>query len=290
VIDSLSRRREPIDDRWMRWWVAACVLAGCFAPHPGAGSPCPDGTCPTGLVCSPATLTCEVTGMPRPDAATDGVPSDDAPPPPPADMPPPPPAPQLVQQEIATTMTGDTLAVTLPQAPVPGNVVVMVGGGVSAGIDVISGGAATWTVATASTIQSNAEIWFAVADGTRTVTIHIPGSVDQSIFMNVSEWSGVAAVGTLDIARHRSGSLGGPASTPVLTTSARDLIVLGVSTFLPSTFGSPGAEWTEVTEAETADIVLHAWYVVEPPGTYSPTVPITSEFWDAAIAGLKASP
>jgi len=166
----------------------------------------------------------------------------------------------------------------------------MTGGGVSAGIDVITGGAATWTVATASTIQSNAEIWFAIADGTRTVTIHIPGSATQSIFMNVSEWSGVAAVSPLDNARHRSGSAGGPASTPALTTTARDLIVLGVSTFLPTTFGTPGAEWTELTKIETPDIAMHAWYVVEPAGTYAPSVPITSEFWDAAIAGFKASP
>ena len=37
------------------------MLGACYAPHPQAGAPCPDGVCPTGRVCSPATRTCEVT-------------------------------------------------------------------------------------------------------------------------------------------------------------------------------------------------------------------------------------
>jgi hypothetical protein len=35
------------------------ALAACFSPDPLAGTPCPDGTCPGGLACSPATQTCE---------------------------------------------------------------------------------------------------------------------------------------------------------------------------------------------------------------------------------------
>ena len=43
------------------------LLAACYAPHPGAGSPCSDGPCPPGLVCSPASQTCELTAV---DAST----------------------------------------------------------------------------------------------------------------------------------------------------------------------------------------------------------------------------
>lgn len=39
------------------------LLAACYAPHPGAGSPCSEGPCPTGLVCSPASQTCELTAV-----------------------------------------------------------------------------------------------------------------------------------------------------------------------------------------------------------------------------------
>jgi hypothetical protein len=39
------------------------LFTGCFAPAPVTGSPCPTGVCPTGLVCSPATQTCEVSAV-----------------------------------------------------------------------------------------------------------------------------------------------------------------------------------------------------------------------------------
>ena len=43
----------------MRWGILLGVAA-CYAPNPKAGSPCESSPCPDGLVCSPATLTCEV--------------------------------------------------------------------------------------------------------------------------------------------------------------------------------------------------------------------------------------
>ncbi|HTL36120.1 MAG TPA: hypothetical protein VL326_23475, partial [Kofleriaceae bacterium] len=58
----------------MRGVVVVGMLAGCYSPQPHAGAPCPDGvSCPTGLVCSPATLTCETSAMPKPDS---GMPAD----------------------------------------------------------------------------------------------------------------------------------------------------------------------------------------------------------------------
>lgn len=37
----------------------AIVLVGCYAPSPQPGAPCANSRCPQGLVCSPATNTCE---------------------------------------------------------------------------------------------------------------------------------------------------------------------------------------------------------------------------------------
>ena len=36
------------------------LCAACYSPAPRAGAPCPDGVCPSGLVCASATQTCEV--------------------------------------------------------------------------------------------------------------------------------------------------------------------------------------------------------------------------------------
>src|SRR6185369_215656 len=43
------------------------MCAACYAPSPQAGAPCADGVCPSGLVCAPATQTCE-----RPGFTVDG--------------------------------------------------------------------------------------------------------------------------------------------------------------------------------------------------------------------------
>src|SRR5690349_1425180 len=52
----------------MRRVLVVGLLAGCYSPQPHAGAPCPDGYCPTGLVCSPATMTCETSATPISDA------------------------------------------------------------------------------------------------------------------------------------------------------------------------------------------------------------------------------
>jgi hypothetical protein len=39
--------------------VLAALLVGCYAPVLPGGAPCPEGICPIGLVCSPASRTCE---------------------------------------------------------------------------------------------------------------------------------------------------------------------------------------------------------------------------------------
>ena len=53
--------------------MAVALVVGCYSPKPPAGAPCTNGVCPAGLVCSPATQTCETTAV-----ALDGGP--DAPP------------------------------------------------------------------------------------------------------------------------------------------------------------------------------------------------------------------
>jgi hypothetical protein len=73
----------------MRRLFAVGLVAGCYSPAPPAGAPCVDGVCPSGLVCSPATNTCEKSAVdpdapislidaPLDDASSDGPPMIDA--------------------------------------------------------------------------------------------------------------------------------------------------------------------------------------------------------------------
>lgn len=265
--------------------LVACV--GCYTPHPQAGAPCPDGVCPSGLVCSPATATCElravdarVNDSPLRDAAIDATP--DAP----TDAP---STPMLVQQVKTTADAAATLSATLA-APVAGHVLVMIGGGPAAPIGTVTGGGATWTSAAGSYVNSNEEIWFGVTDGSnRTVTITIPNTAGP-IFMLVSEWSGLAIANTLDIGNVANG-VTSPASAGSITTHARDLVLFGVSAFVPETFGTPSpGSWTALTPIAATSVVQSAWYQLAPPGTYAPQITTTGTPWDAAITALRVAP
>ena len=53
-------------------WLAFAVVAGCYSPTPPAGAPCSlDGQCPTGLQCSPASMTCELHAVDAPRSPDD---------------------------------------------------------------------------------------------------------------------------------------------------------------------------------------------------------------------------
>jgi hypothetical protein len=65
----LPRADAATDTVRVKYLVAVALVAGCYDPRPPAGAPCANGVCPTGLVCSPATMTCEY-------AATDARPRD----------------------------------------------------------------------------------------------------------------------------------------------------------------------------------------------------------------------
>ena len=124
--------------------------------------------CPDGLVCSPATQTCELHAIdarladsditvdsPRPvDARPDSVPPDAL------------VLPALLQQKQASAAAGPSLSLTLDSAPANGDVLVMIGGCPAAPLMTATGGGVTnWMRAASSTVNVNVELWFGVTDG-----------------------------------------------------------------------------------------------------------------------------
>lgn len=58
-----------------RFVLVVALVSGCYAPSPPTGAACsPNGSCPRGLVCAQATLTCELGDVAAPDAARDAAP------------------------------------------------------------------------------------------------------------------------------------------------------------------------------------------------------------------------
>jgi hypothetical protein len=55
-------------------WALPVLLVGCFHPSPPTGAACgASGACPDGLVCAPATNTCEKGAIVAPDASVDAL-------------------------------------------------------------------------------------------------------------------------------------------------------------------------------------------------------------------------
>jgi hypothetical protein len=277
--------------------VLAVTLCACYQPTPAAGAPCAEnGQCPGDQLCdrSQSPPVC-VTSLPifdaplqSPDARDAAGDASDARIPD-AHV----PGAMLVQQEINTATSGTTLSLTLTTAPENGDVLVMIGAGIKGSLAGVSGGGVPiWQKATGSFVNCNIEIWYGVTDGSSaTVTIALTNNMGI-IWMNVSEWSGLAITAMLDGASS-DGRLVSPAAPgPITTTNANDLLLFGVTDTLPNTFGTPGpGSWTAMTSLEVAQCRQVAWYsVVSATGTYAPTVTETANAWEAAVVALKIAP
>jgi hypothetical protein len=266
---------------WGLTSAVALLAAGCFHPHPATGSPCTaDSECPTELVCSHGS--CEVTVAPD-----DAAPSDQALPDVAIDAP---TGPMLVQQVIASADRAATLGATLPAAPAPGNVLLMIGGNQHTSLTSVTGGGATWTKITGSNENANIEVWFGIADGSHTPVMldcAVSGCETQPIWMHLSEWSGLAGASAVGPSIASNG-LTSPVHVGSITTTATNLIVFAFSDASPNTVGVPApGTWTKLDEVMPVAVMQNAWYLVGGPGTYGPAVTETAHSWDAALVVLR---
>lgn len=263
--------------------LAVIVVVGCYAPHPHAGSPCDDGPCPEGLVCSPRTRTCELHASDAGVADTrgrDAVASDAA------------TAVALVQQRTNASAGAAMLAVALPVAPARDHVLVLAGGASRSRLDSVSGGGvARWTRAAHSNMNTNVELWFGVSDGSSAVVTISLLANNGPIWMNVSEWSGLATVDLLDAATADGSGIGAPTAGPIATSHAHDLVVFAVADNPGSTFGTPApGMWTALDSIKTI-VSQGEWFQVLDVTTtaLAPRVDDTGAGWDAAVIALRAA-
>jgi hypothetical protein len=207
-------------------------------------------------------------------------------------------AQSLVQQQQTANgfcSPATSISLTLPSAPGNTHLLIMVGGAQNigfGGITVTGGGVATWTVASRSDINKHVEIWYGITNGSSSVvTLDSGGGAAGDMWMQVSEWSGMATTGVLDQASAQSGTTS-PASAPsITTTNANDLLIFGVSDTVANTFGTPTpGTWTALTSPPICNFSSQAeWYrVVSTTAAYAPTVPVSGLSWDAALAAFKA--
>ncbi|HEY6036841.1 MAG TPA: hypothetical protein VIV58_21330, partial [Kofleriaceae bacterium] len=263
---------------------------GCYAPDPATGARCAaGGTCPEGLVCSPASQTCERTAVDaHVDAIRDAaVTAHDAP-----------DAPidaattaTLIQTATSYASPSTSLAVVLPNAPAAGHVLVLIAGNPHAPLASVTGGGATWTRVALSPTYNNVEIWLGVTDGSSsTVTATDPGST-ASMSMLLTEWSGLATANILDGSAAIDGATSPASAGSITTANAHDLLIFAISDDVPNTFGAPApGSWSALPALDHA-VNQAAWYVVvASAGSFAPQVSETAHAWDAALVGLRIAP
>jgi hypothetical protein len=269
----------------MRFAAALVLVTACYSPQPSPGAPCPDGVCPTGLVCSPATHTCELRAI---DAGVDVPRIVDAP----IDAPPDayvPPQPVLRQQAVNYANSAASLSATLPASPTSGNLIVMIGGTPAAPLtSVTGGGIATWQLAVKSTVEANVEIWYGITDGSSaTVTVALTNNTSPT-WLSVSEWTNLT--GVIDDVDKLDGQ-SGPATAGSVTTTTRDLLVFSLAQFTPTTIGTPAPGTWSALQPIDGSVKQREWYRVEStPGTYGPSVNVSNAGWDAALVAFKIAP
>jgi len=260
---------------------------GCYAPQPSSGAPCASsGMCPDGLVCSPASQTCELTAV---DAHVGDVAHDSAPIV--HDAPVDAATPMLVQHATSYAAPSQSLSVTLPAAPAAGHVLVLIAGNPHAGLTSVTGAGATWARAAISPIYNNVEIWLGVTDGSSaTLTATDPGSTAPMSLL-LTEWSGLATANTLDGSAVLDGMTSPASAGAIVTTNPRDLILFAISNGSPNTFGVPGpGTWTALPLLDHA-VIQAAWYLVaDTAASFAPEVSETGHTWDAALVGLRIAP
>lgn len=279
----------------MRWALALVVSVGCYAPSAQPGAKCADnGVCPEGLVCSPATGTCEVSALPHDaalgdDGMIDGRIVDASP-----DAPP--PMATLVQSGTNSLNTAAMLQITLPAAPVAGHVLLMIGGTPSGELDSVTGGGATWTRAASSPSNSNIETWVGVSDGSSSTIVLNRANNLSAMWAVVTEWSGLTTTMTVDQATFAAGGINPVSAGSISTTHAHDLIVFAATGYSPMTFSMPTpGTWTALPgitmPALGGGVTQVEWYRIETAtGTLSPQMTKSGGAWDANLVGLRIAP
>ena len=154
--------------------VGVLLLGACYAPQPHPGSPCPDGNCPSDLICSPATRTCEVSSTdPTGDANGSGDSGD------------------------GNDCFGNGLVKLCPGAPITGAVTLT---------GAINTDTSPLCIAFA---QTNACV---IAGATVNLPIGTTVTATGSRPLVILATQSLAIEGTLDVASHRQGQLGAGAN------------------------------------------------------------------------------
>jgi hypothetical protein len=199
--------------------------------------------------------------------------------------------PMLVQEMTAWNEGASSLSITLPSVPASQHVLVLIGGA-EGGVGSVTGGGVNWQTAAYSSASPSIHIWFGVTDGSSAVvTLATTNVGTDRAWLDLTEWSGLAPVNTLDA--HANNGMGGGGITGTIdlqlsTSGAPELLVFAVSCY--GVIGSEDASWTSFVPVGTGSVGQEAWHkIADVAGLQTAQTTYTSG-WDAALAAFHTMP
>lgn len=199
-------------------------------------------------------------------------------------------SPRLIQHATHAVLGTSTDSCTLTAPATAGHTLVFIGEGVISSLETVVGAGVTWQRAARATTNSNVEIWYGKTTGSGT-TITYTAPAASPMICWVGEFTGLN--GSMDAMAASSGDQSPAFPGPLVTTNARDLLVVGYSSFGQPNWGVPTeGPWTSL--GEVAHIANSQVAFIQPvfsPGTWNPSImeSASDPRWDAAAVALEMS-
>ena len=192
-------------------------------------------------------------------------------------------------QDSAASSDSSILTVLLNTPPVANHVLIAIGGSEN-GVKALSGGGVTmWTLAARSIVSPTVQIWFGETDGSSS-TISLSTANPGKIWLEVSEWRGLAPMNTLDAGSGSGGSnvTPGDVSLDVDTQGAPDLLVFGIASY--GAIGTPTGSWTALKDIPSSFVTQDAWYQLTSVAGMQAVQAMYNDDYDAALAAFRTMP
>ena len=204
----------------------------------------------------------------------------------------------FIQQATGSVNGGTGFTITLTAAPHIGDALVFQGASQGSHPTSITGGGVTWINATQKCANRCSDIWYGLNSNGNGTTLTVSFGLSQNAGGNVSEWSGIALFGALDVSSGIdnccSGSDNAPTTQSINTTNPTDLLIgeASVDDTLTIT-GGPTNSFTALTEVNngTGSHAVPSYRVVSAASAYSTSWTTSGSLgWDTSIAALKEAP
>ncbi|MDB4936027.1 MAG: hypothetical protein JWP87_2999 [Labilithrix sp.] len=197
--------------------------------------------------------------------------------------------PSLVQQTTGTSSASTSVVLTLPAPPRNGDalVVTIVAFAAATPTFTVSGGGVAWSQPTKSSVHVVTSVWAGLAASNGSASVTVTASAPQeTLIAHLSEWSGLAAIGSAQKTEGSNAAVSGPLDVPDGTA-----LVYASAAVHNEPFGAPTNGFVALTSVAAGKVQLLAAYRLSPPrGSYTTTwtepAPMNNG-WDAHIVSFS---